>query len=146
MCLDQVTHGQQLLDAAAADSKRAQEEKDKYISTIWFDTNRYRRKRGSSYTNQTQIGRYGFHAIINTILEEIKKLTEQNDKLKKEKAELDEKLLAIQKAQERLTYLYGYYIIVSIIGQNFIKVAALSRMLSTPSCFTSGWMKLPKPR
>ena len=34
ICIDQVAKGQQRLDAAAADNKRIQEEKEKYISII----------------------------------------------------------------------------------------------------------------
>ena len=34
ICIDQIVKGQQRLDAAAADNKRIQEEKEKYISII----------------------------------------------------------------------------------------------------------------
>ncbi len=82
----------------------------------------------------------------NIQIEEMKKLTEQNEKLKKEKAELDAKLLAMEKEQERLKYLYGYLLQYILLGQSFIKIAASLKTLSIQSFSINGWRRQLKPR
>ena len=41
-------------------------------------------------------------------IDEIKRITEQNEAIRKEKAELDAKTLAMAKEKEQLAYVYGY--------------------------------------
>ncbi len=41
---------------------------------------------------------------------DIKRITDENEKIRKEKAELDAKVQAMNKEKEQLTYLYGYYV------------------------------------
>jgi len=40
---------------------------------------------------------------------DIKRITDENERIRKEKAELDEKIQAMSKEKEQQTYLYGYY-------------------------------------
>ena len=119
--------------------------KKKKSTSVLFVYNHCRGKGGRSESSQSQTRRY-VYVLMDIILEELKKLAEQNEILRKEKAELDAKWQALQKEQERLKYLYGYLMMIFIIGPSFTKVAASSRTSNTPSCYTSGWRRPPKPK